>query len=441
MPRQTTDQPITTRNARKQLAIRAEPYWRGLEAGVAIGYRKSAAGGGTWIGRVVVDGRYREGSLGRADDGIEEEGVTFLDYSTAMRQARKWATDQFHKAAGKTSADSSRSPYTIADALNDYLAAYAARGGKGLAQTKTTVNAHILPSLGGVRVDRLTRQRLSAWRDALASEAPRLRSAKGANEPRRRALDPNDADASRRRRASANRVLSTLKAALNHAYAEGRVSSKPWEGVKPFKQADEPKVRFLTDVEIVRLANACGAELRAIVTAALLTGMRYGEIIRMRVADFGPEAGTITVPVSKSGQARHIYLTDEGKEFFAQSVAGKAADAYVFTRDSGTPWGKSHQHRPLQEACSAAKISPAISYHILRHTYASRLAMRSTPMPVIAAQLGHKGTRMTERHYAHLGPSYVGDMVRKQFGELGILSDTNVTPMPTVRGSTRRNAA
>lgn len=41
-------------------------------------------------------------------------------------------------------------------------------------------------------------------------------------------------------------------------------------------------------------------------------------------------------------------------------------------------------------------------------------------MQVIATQLGHSDTRMTEKHYAHLAPSYVADTIRSAFGELGI---------------------
>jgi integrase len=63
----------------------------------------------------------------------------------------------------------------------------------------------------------------------------------------------------------------------------------------------------------------------------------------------------------------------------------------------------------------------------LRHTYASTLAMRGVPMGVIAAQLGHADTRMTERHYAHLGPSYVSDTVRSALPSLGITFGTTVT--------------
>jgi integrase len=83
----------------------------------------------------------------------------------------------------------------------------------------------------------------------------------------------------------------------------------------------------------------------------------------------------------------------------------------------------------MRDACVAARITPVATFHDLRHTYASRLAMRGVPMGVIAAQLGHADTRMTERHYAHLAPSYVADTVRQFFGELGILTGTTVTPL------------
>jgi integrase len=53
----------------------------------------------------------------------------------------------------------------------------------------------------------------------------------------------------------------------------------------------------------------------------------------------------------------------------------------------------------LLEACRRAKIKPEISFHVLRHTHGSTLAMRGVPMGVIAEQLGHADTRMTENEY------------------------------------------
>lgn len=90
------------------------------------------------------------------------------------------------------------------------------------------------------------------------------------------------------------------------------------------------------------------------------------------------------------------------------------------------PWGKSHQQRPLGRACSRAGITPAVSFHVLRHTYGSILAMRGVPLAVIAEVLGHADTRITGRHYAHMMPSYVA--VRANLPSFGFEA-RKVTPL------------
>ena len=221
-----------------------------------------------------------------------------------------------------------------------------------------------------------------------------------------------------------------LKAALNHAWREGIVpSDDAWRRVPPFKAVDAPVIRYLSEEEVRRLVNACSMDFRDIVRGALLTGCRYGELIALRAADYNGDAGTVTVRESKAGKVRHVVLTDEGRTLFNTLTAGRAREAYIFYRSDGKPWGASHQQRPLAEACARARISPAVSFHILRHSHGSTLAMRGVPMGVIAAQLGHANTRMTEKHYAHLAPSYVADTIRAHFPTLGIEADTTVTAL------------
>ena len=55
--------------------------------------------------------------------------------------------------------------------------------------------------------------------------------------------------------------------------------------------------------------------------------------------------------------------------------------------------------------------------------------MKGVPLAVIAQQLGHSDTGMTERHYAHLAPSYVGNTVRAAFGTLGLVEPSSVVNM------------
>ena len=60
-----------------------------------------------------------------------------------------------------------------------------------------------------------------------------------------------------------------------------------------------------------------------------------------------------------------------------------------FLRTDGKPWGSSHQQRPLAEACARARISPAVSFHILRHSYASLLVMAGGLLMVALPGFGH----------------------------------------------------
>jgi integrase len=63
---------------------------------------------------------------------------------------------------------------------------------------------------------------------------------------------------------------------------------------------------------------------------------------------------------------------------------------------------------------------PAANFHALRHTYASLAIMNGAPLHVVARNLGHADTRMVERHYGHLAPSYVADEIRKAAPRFGI---------------------
>src|SRR5258707_919953 len=98
---------------------------------------------------------------------------------------------------------------------------------------------------------------------------------------------------------------------------------------------------------------------------------RFGELAALRAADFNPDSGTIHVRTSKSGKGRHIVLNDEGAALFKSLAAGKPGDALLLVKADGAPWKKSHQARPMDEACERAKIKPSVSFHILRHTWAS----------------------------------------------------------------------
>ena len=153
--------------------------------------------------------------------------------------------------------------------------------------------------------------------------------------------------------------------------------------------------------------------------AALATGCRYGELTRLTVADYNPDAGTLAIRQSKSGKPRHVVLTDEGARLFDHLTAGRPGHELMIRKTSGKPWRTSNQQAPMAEVCRIAKITPPMSFHGLRHTWASLATMAGVPLMVVARNLGHRDTRMVERHYGHLSPSYVADEIRAKAPRFG----------------------
>src|SRR5262245_40781617 len=122
LARTVRDTVLSTRSARLRLAARGKPYWRELEQGLHLGYRRRTTGG-TWIARRRDDNSiYREEKLGLADDLQEANGASILGFSQAQRAARAWWSNMERLASGLIAPENG--PYTVARALADYLDDY-----------------------------------------------------------------------------------------------------------------------------------------------------------------------------------------------------------------------------------------------------------------------------------------------------------------------------
>jgi integrase len=431
MPRQVRDSNLETRTARSRLKPRHKPYLRLIEPGVHVGYRKLSSGPGTWVVRryqgrdangigvyTVKNLRTSDGKLVVADDYSEPDGQTVLSFGQAQAAAM----------AGRTSSGpGSREPYTVRRAVEAYLEAKEAEG-RDVVDARWRAEAHIHPTLGNKQCAELTTEQIRKWHRALVKTAPRLRTKPGQHQQYRALGD--DKDSERRRQASANRVFTILKAALNHAFHDGKVPSDiEWRKVKPFKGVDKARLRYLTVDEAKRLVDACDSNFRPLVQASLQTGARYGQLVQLVVSDFNPDVGTVRVRTRKGdGNEKEYFLTltGEGSEFFRVMCAGRLGDELIFL-NAGRDWRKSEQTRPMAEAIGRAKIKPPIGFHGLRHTWASLAVMAGMPLLVVAKNLGHSDTRMVEKHYGHLAPSYVAETTRQYAPRFGIAAPSNIT--------------
>jgi integrase len=420
MARTIKDTNLDSRTARGRLKASGKPYYRALEPGLHLGYRKPLAGSGKWVARHYVGSQsYVVEVLATADDYSDADGVAILDYRQAQTMARERMVARAHTAAGKTG------PLTVRAVMKTYLE-FLDNHRKSGSTARYTVNAFILPELGNLEAESLTVDQLRDWHTKLANSPARQRTKPGKEQNYR--ANQHDPDWKRRRRSTANRILKILKGGLNYAWNDKKLKSDAaWRRVKPFKGAESARVRYLAIAEAQRLVNASDADFRRLAEGALQTGARYGELIRFKVADFDVKAGTVAVQESKGGKSRHIILTEEGWEFFRSTCVGRSGAEPIFKRADGTAWIRSAQDIPIREASQRAGISPHVNFHCLRHTWASHAVMNGVPLMVVAKNLGHKDTKMVELHYGHLAPSYVVDAIRAGAPRFGVEEKNNVT--------------
>ena len=213
------------------------------------------------------------------------------------------------------------------------------------------------------------------------------------------------------RPATINRHLAFLKRLYNVAIADGKAETNPVRAVKLFRE-NNARVRFLTDDEEIRLRNAIGETEWPMVAVALHTGFRQGEQfhLRWRYVDFA--TGVLTIPRTKSGEARRVPMNDVVRDIL-RTLPSRLKGPWVFPSTTGeTPHdARNYVHRVFEPALKKASID-GFRWHDLRHTFASRLVMAGVDLRTVQELMGHKTQAMTIR-YAHLSPGHQLDAVQR----------------------------
>lgn len=396
--------------------------------------RPPGEGAGSFFARMVDPanpGRIKQSRLGSADDLADADGRGVLTYAQADAAARNWFTDVERQALLRDEGVEmlGDGPMTVLEALHFYFNHQDQLGKKAVRGDRQRADVWIIPELGEIPVAKLSRTKLSAWLYRIATAPRKIRAklkgkGKGKVKKRKDPVAPKTEDEIRSRKASANRILAVLKAALNLARQRGLVTcgDDAWALVKPYRNAGRSRMRFLSIQEQIRLVNNCPEDFKALVQVALFTGARFGELAGLVVQDFNTEGGTLWIAPGKTGKGRHILLSDEAQDFLKGCTAGRSSGEVIFLRKScESPknrtfdrlrgWRKSEQFLPMKAACKAAKIDP-MTFHELRHTAASLWVNRGVPLAYVAHQLGHADTRMVSQHYGHLCPDAMAKAFR-----------------------------
>jgi integrase len=390
MARQQRDVRLQTRDARRKLTGTHEPFWHEVRRGLHLGYRKGRRAG-VWYLKEVRDGRRVLRRLGIADDQVDADGASVLSWTDVLNLAVGADRPTAHAAAH----------YTVNDALEAYWSFRKAKSPSQSVKTdQTKAKANINAKLTRSNVADLTTSELEKWRNGLVATT-------------------EDREKQRRAQASANRIWTVLRAALNKAYKSGRVpSDDAWRRVEPFRNVDRPGTRFLSAPEAIRALNTMEPAFRKLARAALYTGLRLGELCRLRACDVVD--GRVYVRISKGGKARTVPLSPDGQTFFEETCAALEGEDLIFLRADGSPWTGMVVCRRMRTASKLAKLKPPATFRDLRRSYGSLLINRGAEAEVIQELLGHADMRMTRRVYAHLLNSTISRTVKNKLPSFGV---------------------
>jgi len=230
---------------------------------------------------------------------------------------------------------------------------------------------------------------------------------------------------------TARHILADVSQIWNMAASRGLVQGEcPVRRVKKPRQ-DNRRMRFLTSEEARRLLDALKARSTDMHDEALISlfcGLRAGEIYALTWGDIDFESGIIHIRDTKSKKDRHAFISQEVKTMLDSRYNGQTKPMYVFPASDGKQrrWVSDTFARTVDalglndtgEFTANAdgeqipvKIEDArqrVVFHSLRHTFASWLVQRGTPLYTVAELMGHTTLEMTKR-YSHLAP----DSLRK----------------------------
>src|SRR5258707_1042977 len=175
MARKVKDKVLDTGEARRKLKAQGKPYYRMIEPGLHLGYRrlKGQERAGTWLVRHYLGKQaYEVERIGTADDLSDADGEAILNFKQAQDKARECMVSRARAAAGKSG------PYTVADAMDAYLEQLE-NNGKSVVTARYRAKAFIYPVLGAIEVEKLTTDQSRKWLAGIVKMAPRKHGDRG----------------------------------------------------------------------------------------------------------------------------------------------------------------------------------------------------------------------------------------------------------------------
>jgi integrase len=192
------------------------------------------------------------------------------------------------------------------------------------------------------------------------------------------------------------------------------------------KKVPRARVRFLYPAEEKLLTPVVAQDpiVWPYYVVALHTGMRVGELVRMKVQDISLIIRSIFIPNSKSSRSRHVPISEELAVFLENQIAGKKPEDNALAgviRD--------YVSRRFQWSCRKSGLVD-LKFHDLRSTFAARLLTKGVPIYKVSKILGHSSVVVTEQHYGHLSLADLGGAIGFIDGVVSVPFAANLQQTP-----------
>jgi len=358
---------IASKSGRSALLPRREPYWARVRAGLYVGYRKMKDGEGTWIARLQEHNKKQYRSLGTisGDKAFDKASAAAIEWNDSLQQGISnkvvFVEDVCRAYVEHLKMHNSISSSNDADGRFKRLVY-----GKRIAK---------------VELAKLTTAIVRRWLND-------------------QVITDQDEETLRKSKDSANRNLSSLKAALNLALSDRLVAHDAgWKTVTGFEDVGKRRSVYLDAKQRKDLINACPVDLRRLVQAMLLTAARPGELAALMVSDFNKDQGTLDLS-GKTGR-RTATISTAACKFFSNQAKEKSPTAPLLARSDGKHWNKDAWKDIFKEAVVKAKLPANTVMYTLRHVAISELISGGMDS-FIVAKLAGTSVAMIEKHYGHL---------------------------------------
>lgn len=427
---------LSTRALRSALPPRRKAYWHRIVPNHHVGVYMTKTNGASWVCRLRTENdRYIRRTLGRASLlGSRKSNFGCFGFKTALRKAEEFRADQ--SKVGVTI-----SPFSmgyngqmticpVGDIITVGHALYHFVEWRRISAARSTfysnlslINHHLVPRIATIPLAEFNGEHFHELCLYVLETPPKKGSRKqGPRQP----ISEITEEELRKRKKTLNTLVSILRVAFTLAYDRGELEGdRPIRCLRHLPCHQRPRPSYLTRHQCKKLLKASDGHLHDLIAAALYTGCRVSELIRIKVRDVADQGFGVYISRTKNHRTRFVFLPVEGMAFFLKLCEGKQPDDYVLTHPKGTFWGKRYGNM-FRRAIKLAELPSDICFHSLRHSYASQLVADGTPLSIVARQLGHASTMMVDKVYGHLSPSWSEQTIERHFAPL--LREQEISP-------------